>query len=103
MLTLSFPPDLRSVQKCLTEFVGFGGLKMKTVHVSFGVVPTESVLDGSATAVEVTATSDGRMANTREWHDGDSADSVYVERYSALGREFHGWIDSTSRKLVQVG
>lgn len=39
------------------------------------------------------------------WHSGPRAEEdVYVERWNQLGfREFHGWIDKTSRKLVQTG
>jgi hypothetical protein len=41
------------------------------------------------------------------WHEGESAEQVYVERYEMRGaafvRVFHGWIDSESRKLVQAG
>ena len=78
---------------------------MTTVGASYGIVPVEDVLSGKAPVVEVTATSDGRgIVNTGRWHDGDSDDLlVYVERYSARGREFHGWIDATSRRLVQAG
>lgn len=55
----------------------------------------------------VTITDDGEIANTGAWHqvevDGPVADHVYVERWSGVGREFHGWIDSRSRKLLQTG
>jgi hypothetical protein len=33
-----------------------------------------------------------------------TGEEVYVERFSATGeREFHGWIDAVSRKIVQTG
>lgn len=107
MLTITHPVDLREIQKCMTEFIGYGGIRVVTQHVSFGKVATEDVLSGKATAIEVTATSDGR-GYIAAWHneatDGPFSDeSVYVERYSARGREFHGFIDSVSRKIVQTG
>lgn len=37
------------------------------------------------------------------WHQGDEAEWIYVERWGAEGREFHGWADSVSRKLLQAG
>lgn len=106
MKTLTFPvsqADLAEVGKSLTQFVGFGGMTMTTVGASFGIVPVEDVLSGKALPIEIVATSDGRGACTREWHQGEENDLVYVERYSLAGREFHGWIDSETRKLVQVG
>lgn len=55
-------------------------------------------------AEAVTLTQDGRGYNRDGWHQGDDGeDAVYVERWTASGREFHGWIDSRSRKLVQAG
>lgn len=105
MKTLEFPvgkTDLHEICKPLTEFVGFGGIAMKTVHCSFGKVPVEHVIEGLAIPTEVTATSDGRPY-VGGWHEGESVGSVFVERYTLEGREFHGWIDSQSRKLVQVG
>lgn len=70
---------------------------------SFGRVSVESVLDGTATAGEVTLTTDGRGAVTSEWHTGPEAEWVFVERWSTAGRVFHGWVDSGSRKLLQTG
>lgn len=103
MLTISHPFDLQSIAKPGTQFVGYGGVPVTTVNASYGVVPVEDVLSGKAPAVEVTATSDGRGALTGCWHVGDSDASVYVERYSDRGREFHGWVDSDTRRLVQAG
>lgn len=103
MLTLTHPFDLQTIRKPLTTFVGYGGIKVTTVHASFGVVPVEDVISGKAPAVEVTATSDGRGAFTSCWHEGPESDAVYVERYSDRGREFHGWVDKVTRRLVQTG
>ena len=73
------------------------------VQRSFGIVPVESVLDGTAAAVEVTLTSDGRGAVTNTWHEGAESAWVFVERWTAAGRVFHGWVDSVSRRLLQAG
>lgn len=95
--------DLQKIAKTMTTFVGFGGMKVTTQHVSYGHVPVEAVLDGTANAVEVTATSDGR-GYIPEWHSGaESGETAYVERYTTAGRTFHGFIDSVSRKIVQSG
>lgn len=99
--------DMQTIQKCLTEFVGVGGVKVTTVHAKFGKI-TDAEYHAGATAVEVIATSDGGRYAEGQWHreeiDGAFADeSVYVERYTAAGREFHGFIDKVSRKLVQTG
>lgn len=46
---------------------------------------------------------DGQRWST-EWHTGDeSDDSVWVERWGLGGCEFHGCVDSVSRKITQVG
>lgn len=48
---------------------------------------------------------DGGIFSTSVWHDGPTADTVYVERWDVGNgvREFHGYVDSVSRKLVQTG
>lgn len=103
MQTITFDSfDIRQIAKTMTRFVGFGGIEVTTRQTSYGAVPVDTVLLGTAQPLEVTATSDG-MGYLPEWHDGDSDDLVYVERYSPQGREFHGWVDRTSRRLVQVG
>ncbi len=66
--------------------------------------PIEKVLDHSARAESVTLTSDGRSYYQGGWHEGETyGDSVYVERWTAEGRVFHGFVDSVTRKLVQAG
>lgn len=99
--------DLSGIQRTRTQFVGFGGITLTTVRASFGKITLEE-LQAGATAVEVTATSDGRGYCAGQWHREDvdgafSDETVYVERYSAAGREFHGFIDKVSRKIVQAG
>jgi hypothetical protein len=74
------------------EVTGAGGSRMLVARNQDGMV---------------VLTDDGVVANTAEWHrvevDGPEAGIVYVERWSSVGREFHGWIDGESRKLVQAG
>jgi hypothetical protein len=83
------------------------GVPLIVNRLSYGVVPVESVLDGTAKPIAATLTSDGR-SYFPAWHD-DSVDgpcsdeSVYVERWTAAGRDFHGFIDKASRKIVQTG
>lgn len=55
----------------------------------------------------VVLTEDGRHADLTAWHAGPTTgEAVYVERYEgrALARRtFHGYVDPTSRQIVQVG
>ncbi len=87
---------------------GFGGWLIVN-ETSYGKVPVESVLNHTADVREAILTEDGRTANLYDWHspllDGDySEGSVYVERWQAgVGRTFHGYVDSVSRKVVQTG
>jgi hypothetical protein len=99
--------DLSGVQKCLTKFVGMGGVTVTTVHAEFGKITNEEY-EAGAMAVRVTATSDGGRYAQGEWHreehDGAFSDeTVYVETYDRVGRTFHGYIDKVSRKIVQTG
>lgn len=58
---------------------------------------------GSAEPVEAMLSQDGRHW-LATWHEGPTADdAVYVERVTADGLDFHGWVDADSRRLVQVG
>jgi len=55
---------------------------------------------------QVVLTADGRHAITTEWHQGEIGEIegwVYVERWTELGREFHGYIDAVTRQLIQAG
>jgi hypothetical protein len=95
-------PSMRSGQVYRT---GFGGeLTVNLVHFVEGTT-TDEVLERRATAEYAVLTQDGRQAITNEWHDGaaTSDEWVYVERWSADGRVFHGYVDPTSRKLLQTG
>jgi hypothetical protein len=63
----------------------------------------DAVLAGTAAPDTVMLSSDGR-AWWSEWHTGaECGDVAYVERYSLRGREFHGWVDARSRRIVQTG
>lgn len=81
------------------------GMTLTVVGRSFGVVEVEDVLAGKAPAIEVRATGDGR-GYMSAWHsqaDGPETEGVWAERWSAQGCEFHGVVDSVSRKIVQAG
>ncbi len=66
----------------------------------------EQVLAGTAGRADtITLTSDGRSYAAAP-HDGPVGpidELVYVERWSSLGREFHGYVHPTSRRIVQWG
>lgn len=80
------------------------GMPLLVAQRGWAAGTTIEQIDAGLPAERVTLTTDGRHAITGEWHTGESDAQVYVERWSALaGREFHGWIDATSRRLVQSG
>lgn len=50
------------------------------------------------------ATQDGRGFHRGVWHDGDEAGSVWAEVWDKAGFcQFHGTVDSVSRRVTQVG
>jgi hypothetical protein len=65
----------------------------------FGI---EAIIAGEVAAERWTITQDGR-GYIGEWHHGESAEEIYVERWDKQGRVFHGWIDAETRKIVQAG
>lgn len=79
------------------------GIKLTVNHVSYGKVAVDAVLAGEAAAIEVTATQDGRHYDRRSWCQCGSDEAVYVERWVAVGRDFHGWVCRECRRLVQAG
>lgn len=83
---------------------GWGG-DLTLCWRTYGKVETMTVLDGSARPVEALLTEDGRICDTRTWHEGEqTGEAVYVERWDAeRGRYFHGYVDSISRNVVQTG
>jgi hypothetical protein len=62
-----------------------------------------AIVAGTLPAESVVLTADGRRYDDRGWHEGPEAEWIYVERWTAAGREFHGWIDSVSRRILQAG
>jgi hypothetical protein len=72
-------------------------------HRTWPVGTSWEAIEAGLPAAEATLTGDGRHYDRRGGHEGPVAEWVYVERFSARGREFHGWIDSASRKLLQAG
>lgn len=85
------------------SFVGVDGITLTVAQASYGKVDVADVIAGVAAPVEAIATSDGRHADLSGWHEGQSSDQIFFERYDARGRVSHGWIDRTSRRLVQAG
>lgn len=67
------------------------------------VVNHRSDIGTDGQAAEVVLTGDGRRYDRQGWHEGPEAEWVRVERWTAEGRVFHGWIDSESRRLLQAG
>jgi hypothetical protein len=76
---------------------------LTVVELSYGHVPSEDVLSGRARPIEARLSADGRAFDSSRWHEGESSDEVYVERITAAGRAFHGYVDAQSRRLVQAG
>ena len=93
-------------RRCGDAVENTDGMTLVVNGLGYGVgADVDAVLARTATPVEATLTADGRTANTREWHDGPAADHewVRVERYSARGMEFHGFVHAVSRRLLQTG
>lgn len=72
---------------------------------------TVSGVEYGTEEITVTLTADGRYADRREWHRGDSDPEGWVYYEAMLfSREmevcsgrFHGYVDPDSRKVVQTG
>lgn len=82
------------------------GITLTVVGRSFGHADVEEVKAGNVDALEVRATADGRGFLRGTWHttaDGPEAESVWAEVWTLGGCQFHGCVDSESRKVVQVG
>jgi len=91
--------------KCGDEFVCLEGITMTVCQLGYGRI-TLAELNAGATPTTLTATEDGLHANTLEWHDGPgegAETAIFVERYVGAARIFHGWVDQTTRKLLQAG
>ncbi len=88
-----------SLRRVLTNPDLTAGIEVETVDGPMTVADFDSS-DG-----EVTLTQDGDGYFHGEWHTAEmpEAGQVRVERYTNGRREFHGWIDSGSRRLTQTG
>src|SRR5262245_18476837 len=78
------------------------GLDLTVVQLGYGAVASEDVLSGKARPVEAYLAADGRgwmMA----WHEGpETGEPIYVERHDRDGCQFHGYVDSISRRVIQT-
>lgn len=63
----------------------------------------DAIVAHQVQADEFTATVDGIGIRSDGWHEGAEADAVYFERFAAGVCVSHGWVDSVSRQIVQVG
>jgi hypothetical protein len=94
--------------KMRDHFVNQDGM---TLIVNYRLWPQgtsdDDVIENRVPSILTELTSDGRFAVTNEYHQGDEANWVYVERWENQDgntvRTFHGWIDSVSRCLLQAG
>lgn len=93
----------------LTTFVSPAtGMTVTVVGGSYGMVDDEDVLNGTARRVEMRASADSRHFHRGVWHEGpETGESVWVEvwveRNGVSFCDFHGTVDSVSRKVTQVG
>ena len=90
---------------CITSVVLSSpcGTKLDTGDGIVLIVNHRHAVGDDGTPEFVTLTEDGRFYSEDGWHADPEDKCVYVERWTAKGREFHGFIDSVSRKLVQAG
>ena len=99
---LAAVPSMRTRQVHQT-----GDFTLTVVAVSYGIGADEAaVIAGTADAVGVTLTEDGRSCQSHVWHTGDpgsAEDWVAYERWTTTGRAAHGFIHPVSRQLVQAG
>ena len=65
----------------------------------------DAVVNRTAVPEMVVLTEDGGFADFGRWHEGDSDIDTWVryERYTTEGRVGHGYVDATTRRLVQTG
>lgn len=81
---------------------GVGMIANKVTYAKTATV--EEVLARKGDVAEIIATEDGRSF-VNAWHEGESdIDTwVYFERYVDGARVSHGYLDPTSRRIVQTG
>lgn len=91
---------------CMSEVVNIDGMTLIVNHRSWPAgTDLRGVMANTISATSIELTQDGRHM-VRGWHtaeDGPETDWVFFEVWDATGRRSHGWIDSVSRKLLQVG
>jgi hypothetical protein len=105
---------IRAGQVHATGFAACHGLTVASV--SYGTPPEEVAAAGDEALVEwvktaetvgAVLTEDGRIAHSWLWHEGPATgDSVRFEVYTATEdglRQVHGYVDPTSRRVVQYG
>ncbi|HTU78525.1 MAG TPA: hypothetical protein VMF09_07180 [Solirubrobacteraceae bacterium] len=103
-MSVSTTPDVSSLTLGDAVWSPNAGRELRVVGLSYGRVPTEEVLAGRARPIEARLSADGRSFESRTWHRGDACgEEVYVERITAEGCMFHGFIDSETRHIVQAG
>lgn len=101
-------PNLVAASKTMgdrTQVQTGAGVGLLVHRVSYGTEATEAdVLARVAQPVQIIATQDGRGV-VLEWHEGESdIDAwVYYERWENGLRLAHGYVDPTTRKIVQTG
>ena len=81
------------------------GYRMIVNHRDFPTGTTPEQIAAGVSAVTVTLTSDGGRA-LPQWHRGPEPrpeDWAIVERWTADGQVFDGWISAVTRQLIQIG
>lgn len=102
------PQEVMLVKTWETFVSPQSGVTQKVCQRSYGFVPDselDSVIEQTRPSVRTRCSQDGRGWST-DWHseeDGPESEGVWVERWTPEGCEFHGVVDSVSRKIVQVG
>lgn len=105
--------SIRSGEIHATGWAACHGLTVSST--SFGQPPADVADDldalvawtKTAPTIGAVLTEDGRPAHSAVWHAGaPTGDPVYFEVYTAAGdelRQVHGYVDPTSRRVVQYG
>lgn len=93
--------------RCGTTVNTCGDHDMVVCLRSYGAdTPEADVIAGTAVPCEVVLTEDGGQYHRDGWHQGPvgPADTwVAFERWTTEGRVAHGFVDPSSRRLVQAG
>lgn len=79
------------------------GIALIVNEVNYGAVDAQEVLAGLVAPITAVLTQDGRPF-VNEWHQGEpTGEPLYYERWEPGARVAHGWIDPTTRRIVQTG